>query len=237
MTSKFLTTAKELGKIPVPTKTDSYSPVPHSKVIDMTVKAIKKAGMEIKSTTYQMASDGSKAFGAYEIGTADKEMNIRLMWHNSYNKTMPLRWALGAHVIVCENGMVQGELGAFKRKHTGNVMEFFKQEVEAHVAKAGEMFQKLVEDRETMKKIALDKKAVAELVGRMYIEEALINTTQLAILKREIENPSFNYNADGSVWQLYNHATVALKVVHPHGHIAAHSNLHKFFTKEFLAAK
>jgi antitoxin (DNA-binding transcriptional repressor) of toxin-antitoxin stability system len=232
--SKFETTAKELAKIAIPTKTKSYSPVPHAKVIDMTLKAIKNAGMKILSTSYQMASDGSKAFGAYEIGTADKEMNIRLMWHNSYNKTMPLRWALGAHVIVCENGMVQGELGAYKRKHTGDVLEQFKHEVEIHVSKAGEMFAKLVADRETMKKIAIDKKTVAELVGRMYIDEALINTTQLAILKREIENPSFNYNADGSVWQLYNHATVALKAVHPHGHIAAHSNLHKFFTKEFL---
>ena len=219
---KFETTAKELAKVPVPAKTKSYSPVPHAKVIDMTLKAIEKSGMKILSSTYQMASEGGKAFGAYEIGTADKEMNIRLMWHNSYNKTMPLRWALGAHVIVCENGMVQGELGAFKRKHTGGVLDLFKKEVELHVSQAGEVFEKLVKDRESLKQIQLTKKAVAELVGRMYIEEALVNTTQLAILKREIENPSFDYKADGTAWQLYNHATVALKDVHPHGHIVAH---------------
>jgi hypothetical protein len=227
-------TAEDLSQIKVPEKTKSYAPVSHGQVINMTLEALDKAGLHVKSQFYRMASDGRKAFGAYEIGTeGDSEMNIRLMWHNSYNKTMPLRWAIGAQVIVCENGMVSGDIGAFKRKHTGSIVKTFEQEVAMHVAKAGEMFKTLVKDREEMKKIDVSRKAVAELVGRMYIEEALVNVTQLAIIKREIENPSFNYNADGSAWQLYNHVTVALKESHPQNHINQHMKHHQFFAREF----
>jgi hypothetical protein len=199
----------------------------------MAKEELEKAGLVLISEHYNTAKEGRQAFGSYLIGNGDPEMNLKLMWHNSYDKTMPLRWAIGSNVIVCGNGMVKGDIGAFKRRHTGSVIEDYRQQAKVHIAKAGSMFGTLVKDREAMKNIAITKKTVAELMGRMFIEEAIVNATQLGIIRREIEHPSYDYKADGTVWQLYNHVTVALKEAHPHNHIEQHIRSHNFFTKEF----
>lgn len=226
-------TAEDLGKIVVPAKTKSYTPFPHLEVIAIAKEELDRAGLTLVSERYNVAKEGKQAFGSYIIGNGDPEMNLNLMWHNSYDKTMPLRWALGANVIVCGNGLVRGDIGAFKRRHTGTVLEDYRKAVKIHIGNAGEMFGSLIKDREAMKNINLTKRTVSELMGRMFIEEAIINATQLGIIKREIENPSYDYKAEGTLWQAYNHVTVALKEAHPHNYISTHILSHKFFTKEF----
>jgi hypothetical protein len=105
----------ELLKARIPAATKSYSPVPHQAMIDMTLEELSKNGMKVLSESYNMARKGQQAMGFYEIGsTGDSEMRIRIGWHNSYDKSMPVRWAIGAHIIVCENGMVAGDVsGAY----------------------------------------------------------------------------------------------------------------------------
>ena len=160
-------------------------------------------------------------------------MNIRLIGHNSYDKRLPLRVALGGHVIVCKNGMVLGDMGSFKRKHTGSILEEFKEDMGMHIQKAGETFEKMRKDRERMKEIEITKRVSAELMGRLFIEEAIITSEQLSIIKREIENPSFNYGIEGSLWNTYNAVTVALRDSVPSQNMKQHIQLHQFIQKEY----
>src|ERR1700679_3868319 len=107
-------TLTDLKKIPKPEATDSYAPVPHIKVVEMTLEQLEKSGFKVLSAAYHIARKGDQARGDYEIETKDKDMNIQMAWMNSYDKTIPLRWALGGHVIICGNGMVVGDMGIFK---------------------------------------------------------------------------------------------------------------------------
>jgi hypothetical protein len=224
---------EHLNSINLPKKTDSYSPMPYRDVIDMTMEALDKANLKIVEERYIVAKQGKQAQGHYNITSGDNEMQMRLIWHNSYDKTMPLRWAVGGNVIVCSNGVVSGDMGAFKRRHTGTILEEYKEVVAESITKAGDTFKKLQMDRDRMKEIEISKKVRAQLVGQMFIDDAIINSTQLNILAREIQNPSFNYNADNSLWQLYNHTTVALRDSHPRHSIAQHIEVHNFFKKNF----
>jgi hypothetical protein len=207
-------------------------------MINMTLEELDKNGMKVLSENYSMARDGRQAMAFYEIGAkGDKEMNIRIGWHNSYDKSMPVRWAIGAHIIICGNGMVAGDIGAFKRKHTGTVLTDYKEQAHIHVAEAGNMFKRLIREKQTMKDIELTKRTSAELIGRMFLEEDILTATQVGIIKREMENPTYgDYGAPGSVWELYNHATVAFKEEHPQLFIDRHIKHHDFFTKEFNLA-
>jgi len=233
-TKQSLISAKDiLLNASLPLKTDSYAPVPHKDVIEFTLENLDKANFKVIEEKYSTARDGQQGMGFYNIQTPDPEMCIRLIWHNSYDKTMPLRWAMGANVIVCTNGMVRGEMGAFKRRHTGTVLSDYTENISQYISQAGDRFDALVRDRERMKEIELTKRNCAELVGRMFIEEAVINATQVGIIKREIENPSFNYNSDGSLWQFYNHCTVAFKEAHPRHFLDHHTMLHNFVEREF----
>lgn len=224
----------DLVRVRKPKATESYAPVPHIKVIEMTLEELEKNGFKVLSEGYRMAKNGLQARGDYEIATKDKEMHIKLAWHNSYDKSLPLRWALGAHVMICTNGMIVGDMGIFKRKHTGTIIEDYREAIHMHVNSAGEIFGKLVDQREKMKEIDLDPRARAELIGRMFIQEEVITATQLGIIKKQIENPSYgNYGAPGSVWELYNHGTVGMKDEHPSLYIEHHAKYHEFFKKEF----
>lgn len=229
-----VTTKEILMSTPIPQKTQSYSPIPHASVINMTMEQIDKSGLKVTEERYISAADGRKAMGFYRMsGIEDSEMGIQLIWHNSYDKSMSLKWAIGGKVFVCKNGMVSGDIGSFKRKHTGEALLDYEDAVRTYVGQAGDMFQKLVLDKERMKEIEITKRTSAELLGRMFLEEGIIQATQLNIIKRELDNPSFNYNSEGTLWQLYNHCTVALKEAHPQFHITQHMDLHNFVKAEF----
>ena len=224
----------DLKKVILPGATESYAPVPHIKVIEMTLEELEKNGFKVLSEAYHIARKGDQARGDYQIQTKDKDMHIQLAWMNSYDKTIPLRWAVGGHVIICGNGMVVGDMGIFKRRHTGTVIEDYKEAIHLHINSAGEMFEKLIKERKQLKNIEISAQARAELIGRMFIQENVLTATQLGIIKKEIENPSFgNYGAPGSVWELYNHGTVGMKEDHPSLYIDHHVRYHNFFKKKF----
>lgn len=225
---------RDLLRVPIPKATASYAPVPHKKVIEMTLEQLDKVGLKVTSEAYHMAREGNQARGNYALESKDKEMSLMLAWHNSYDKTMPVRWAMGAHVFVCENGMVVGDMGIFKRRHTGTVQEDFEETIKLHILSAGEMFRTLKKERELMKDIEISSRTRAELIGRMFLEDKVLTSTQLGIIKDEIENPSYgDYGAPGSVWELYNHGTVGMKKDHPTLYIDHHIKYHNFFRNEF----
>ena len=232
--AKILTIKEQLLKTPLPKANKRYVPVSHKQMIEMTMEEIDKRGMKVLSEQYGIGRYGNQATGFYEIGSKeDTEMNIKLGWHNSYDKTMPVRWAIGAHIIICGNGMVRGDIGAFKRKHTGSVLEDYREQVRVHVESAGEMFRKIIDDKEKMKNIEITKRTASELIGRMFLEEDIITATQMSIIKKEMENPSYDYKAPGTAWELYNHVTVALKEEHPSRYINSHKQHHEFFANQF----
>lgn len=222
-----------LYNTPLPLKTDSYSPVPHKSVIEMTLEQIDKAGLKVNTERYTVAKDGKQALGFYHIeGFGDSEMGLELAWNNSYDKSMSLKWAIGGKVFICTNGCVSGDIGAFKRKHTGSVLDEYTEAVKRYIGDAEMHFEKLLSDKELLKEITVSKRSAAEMIGRMYVEKDIVTSTQLNIIKRELIKPSYDYKAPGSMWELYNHCTVALKEAHPLHNMRQHMDVHNFFTKE-----
>lgn len=238
--SKFLSSQLPAGLLraeiiatPLPLATASYAPVPHGIVINTVLEGLDKAGIVVLSEDYSTNMDCKQVKGRYQLQHGDSEMNLSLIFHNSYNKTMPLRIAIGGHIIVCENGMVIGDMGAFKRRHTGTVLQEFIDQMQGHIAKAGETFLRLQYQRDRMKEIEMTKRTTSELMGRLFLEEALITNTQLMIIKREIENPSFNYGVEGTLWNSFNNVTVALKEAQPSTYLKQHIEINDFLVKEF----
>lgn len=218
---------------PVPAKTDSYSPVPHRVVMETIYEVLDKNNIKVTGERYIAAREGRQGIAYLDIQGGDETMSSKLAWNNSYDKSLTLKAAAGANVFVCGNGMVRGDLGNFKRRHTGSILEEFKTNIVEYIGNIDKQFKQLVIDRERMKEVELTKRVTAELLGRMFIEEGIITNTQLGIIKREIEIPTFDYKADGTLWQLYNHCTFSMKEAHPTLAIQSHIDLHKFVINEF----
>tara|TARA_R110002153_G_scaffold246678_5_gene402582 strand:- start:1202 stop:1987 length:786 start_codon:yes stop_codon:yes gene_type:complete len=217
--------------VKVPEQTRTYKPVSHEELMNLTMESIHQSGYKLASQEYSIAEDGEIANGRYTISNvADNEMQLQVAWQNSYNRKVSLKFALGTKIMICSNGMVSGNYGSFKSKHVGNVQTVAPSNIVEYIKKGSSAFSSLQRDRDLFKQYEATDQVKAELLGRMFIQDEIITSTQLNIIKRELVNPTHNYGAEGSLWDLYNHATFALKGSHPSKWMSAHSELHTFFS-------
>ena len=228
----YTTTKELLLHAPIPEQTRTYMPVEHSRLIDLTLEGIAQAGFNIEKERYTSAKDGNVATGRYSINTvSDNEMNLQIMFQNSYDKSLRLEFSIGAEVLVCTNGMISfRSINSFRKKHVGDIQTLAPSRIAEYIRNAGEIFQSLQGERDLMKSIEIDRRIAAELIGRMYIEEQFIEATQLNIIKRELDKPTYDYKAASSLWELYNYTTFAIGGIHPGRWMEDHMSAHKFFT-------
>ncbi len=204
MEETYSTTRQVLLNTALPAQTRTYKPITNAQLIDLTLNSIQGAGFNLNKEIYSTARDGQVANGRFSISNvADKEMCLEIGWQNSYNKSLSLKFAIGAHIFICKNGCVRGDMGAFKKKHQGSVQEFTPTAITEYIKRAGDVFLQMQKEREEMKKIELSKRVKAELIGRMLIEEEFIQSTQLNMIARSLDAPKFNYGAPDSMWELY----------------------------------
>ena len=214
----------------VPAQTRTYKPITHNQLIDLTLNGIEAAGFKLDKETYSSAKDGQIANGRFSISNvADSEMQLQIGWQNSYNRTMSLKFAIGTRILVCSNGCVSGDFGAFKKRHQSDIQDFTPNAITDYIKSAGEAFKLMQQQREQMKQIEITRRVKAELIGRMMIEEQFICSTQLNIITKELTNPTHDYGAKDSLWELYNYTTFAMKELHPSLWMENHIQAHKFF--------
>jgi hypothetical protein len=226
----FNTTKELITNASVPVQTRTYKPVSHSSLIDLTLNSIEKAGFILDKETYSSARDGNVANGRFSISNvADSEMQLQIGWQNSYDRSMSLKFAIGTRIMICSNGCVSGDFGAFKKRHKGDIQDFTPGAIIDYIKGAGEAFTTMQKQREQMKQVQITKRIKAELVGRMMLEEHFITSTQLSIIGKELKAPTHDYNAKDSLWELYNYTTFAMKETHPSQWMESHIKAHKFF--------
>jgi hypothetical protein len=214
----------------LPEQTKSYKPVSHNKLIDLTLEGIHNSGFIIDSETYTSAKEGAVANARFNIkNVADSEMQLQIGWQNSYDKSLSLKFAIGTKIFICENGCVSGDHGAFKKKHVGEIQSFTPQAITEYIKRSGDGFTKIQKERDVMKEVEVDTRIRAELIGRMFIEDKFIKSTQLNIIMKELSNPTHDYNSPNSLWELYNYTTFAMKEIHPNLWMDNHIDAHSFF--------
>jgi hypothetical protein len=164
-------------------------------------------------------------------------MGMMFAWTNSYDKSTRFQCGIGAHVFVCSNGLIHGDLSTYGRKHTGNADSDIASHIAAQIGLANHKFKQLVAHKDILKGLTLSTTAQAELLGRLFVEEELIDSQQLSIVKNEMEKPSYNYGVDpDTAWMFYNNVTHALKKTHPRRWMDKQGKFHKFMESEIISA-
>lgn len=216
-----------------PEQTRWYKPIEHERLMDLTLNGIVSAGFQLDKEEYSASQGGLIANGKYTIrNIADSEMQIQIGWQNSYNKKISLKWAIGTRIFICQNGCVSGNYGHFKRKHVGDVQEFTPRYITEYIKTSEEVFTQMQKDRDIMKNVEIDRHIAAQLLGEMYFEHDFIQSTQLNIIKRELDAPTYDYGSTGSMWELYNFCTFSMKDIHPTLWMDSHIDAHSFFTSQ-----
>jgi len=228
-------TEQDLRKAPLPTHGGRYAVVSHGDVIDNTLNQIAKAGFTIKNTQYRMTTDGQVAQGVYHLDYAgDSDMGMMFAWSNSYNKTMRFKCAVGAYVFICSNGVVRGDIGSYSRKHSGTALQDVVDQINYQISHAKEHYDVLLADKQILKDVTLTPRLKGKILGELFANDEILTLTQVGIVKREMDKPTHNYNADvNSAWTMYNHITLALKESHPSTFMKDHQRVHGYFVDAF----
>ena len=219
-----------LTDVPVPAQTATYKPVSNAQLIDLTLAAIDGAGFTLGKEAYTLAADGQVSTGKFTLtNIMDSEMQIQIGWQNSYNRQVSLKFAIGVNIMICSNGIVSGDMGTFKKAHKGSIQEFTPSAITEYIKSAGDAFKEMQIQRELMKQVEITKRQQGELLGRMVVEEQIISTMQLNIIRKEIIKPSYDYGVEGTLWDLYQHTTHSMKELHPATWMNDHMSAHDFF--------
>lgn len=210
-----------LADIELPIKTESYSPVPHGVFVRDLQQKIQEKGYEIAYKRYLTNKNGQVLTGEYGIKTSlDDEMLMSVGFQNSYNKQVKASIQSGVLVLVCKNGMYTTKGVRYSRKHTGDVLQELQDNMVLCVENLEENFLTLQKQREEMKQVRLNKETVSRIIGDMYINETLLTSTQLEIVKKE---RFFSENfKELTGWSLLNWCTEALKNTSPKEYLRSH---------------
>lgn len=215
----------------VPELTESYSPVAHSELVYLLEKQLNTEGYEVVDNSVQQSYNGEQIAGTMRLrkltGIADGFMSQTMCYQNSYNKRLPIRLVSGGHVWICSNGMIVGDIITF-RKHTGEVFPALKEMITVAINRMEMDYEKTQRDILIMKDVDLTTTMAAELIGRMYVEERILTSTEVNEVARQLRNPRFEDFKPNNLWSLYNHATFAMKGAAPDRKLSALKQLHEF---------
>ena len=220
---------------PVPQKTESYTPIPHGKVITEIDTLLANNNFNVINKTYTANLNANIMVGRYNIEYGqDNELSMMLAFMNSYNKQVTFKTALGGQVVICQNGLCLGDLGAVKRKHTGSADTYVFEQLQAILEDADSTFESLIRAKEHMKNISLSLNAMSNMLGQLFVKENLLSPTEVNIVKQEIRKPSFDYGTQNStLWDMFNHCTHSYKEAHPSLWLKKHIELSKWISDEF----
>lgn len=220
-----------IREIELPTYAGRYAVIPHNVFILELQEQLDKKNLVIDSKKYLTGNRGQILTGEYGlISNIETESQISIGFHNSYNKTMKAGIYGGMLMLVCSNGMYSFGQNMYKRKHTGNALQELRQQMITVIEEAETSYVQLVAEKEAMKQRELSKQTIASLVGDMYMNESLITTTQLEIIRKQMY-----YSQDfkeKTAWSLYNWATESLKQSHAGNYIKNHLKLHTYISNK-----
>jgi hypothetical protein len=239
------TTRNYLENAPLPNHGKSYTVISHKQVIDNTKQLLQDSGFVIQKEIYRANMNANVAQGIYHIlpiNTVDptimeeKELGMMFAWTNSYDKSTRFQCAIGAYVMVCHNGMVAGDMMNFRRKHTGSADHDIRMQISNQIKNGEKYYKRILTDRDAMRNTALSLQEQAEIAGRLYINEDILDAAQMSCVKAELEKPTYDYECDQeNAWTFYNHVTHALKKAHPRDWLSDSQNFHDFMTARVLS--
>ena len=119
-------------QIPTPQPTLTWTPLPHSRLMDAVENQLEKRGYRVHNSTCLLTHGGDRFFGTVSISNRENLGYRRMIGaRNSHDKSLAAGLVAGAKVTVCSNGWFFGDEIALSRKHTSRLFEDLDEKIEA----------------------------------------------------------------------------------------------------------
>jgi hypothetical protein len=220
-------TIDDVVAVPTPAATDTWFPIPHITVLETACEQIAKAGFAIRESRLALNREGGRFFATLDLfSTVTDGVALAVGLRNSIDKSLPMGFAAGHRVFVCDNLAFHSEL-LVTRKHTRNGQERFREAISLAAGRIGE-FQAQERHRiEAMRTLAIEDQTAESLILRAW-EAKIISHRQLPDVIREWRQPAHEEFEPRTRWSLFNAFTEVLKpfsASNPQGFAARTFNL------------
>ena len=122
-----LATRAELISTPLPVWENTYTPIPNGEIFSKIDENIRGGGLKIVNEEYRVSRTQSGiikgVIGSINLAGEDGEFGRRIMFRNSYDKSMSFAFLEGLNVWICSNGCIKSDEMQFKRVHKGTAFD------------------------------------------------------------------------------------------------------------------
>lgn len=220
-----------LLEAPIPAATKSYTPISNREILMTIGEEVYKNNLSLQETSFK--GNNKHFIGQYDLipkGSELGSMGMRLLFRNSYDKSMTFGVAAGSVVWSCSNGLIGGEL-QLKRKHTGDARNIALAKIKESIKELSNVFERMVYAKEKLMGIYPNDNHISKLVGDMFLKEEILTSLQLNVLKEQLHKSENFYHIDDgefTMWDFYNHCTESLKRSHPMKFMENHISFHSY---------
>ena len=225
---------------------ESYTPVSNKLIMDLIEDKLNQNNLVVKNQEYRTYRNNSGiirgVIGGYDIATPDNEFGQRVMFRNSYDKSMSFAFVCGTVVWICSNGCISGDY-KYRRIHRGVItdessttIEDIIENIEGGFNILQNSFEQNSRQLNELKHFEISPEESYKILGELFFKQEVISIQQMSVIKKEL---SFSQNfrhigdTDFTAYDLYNHITESLKQSHPLNYVDDHVKTHKLFEKTF----
>ncbi len=202
-------TREELQQVPTPPPTETWLPLAHSHVLDCTLSMLEQAGFRPSRTDLAVSRGSNQFFATIDLESPVAEgVTLAVGLRNSLNKTLPLSFAAGARVMICDNLAFSGE-AVVVRKHTRFGADRFAEAIAVAVGNLSQFQQAEAQRIERFRRAEIPDTVAESLILRAY-ERDIISHYLLPRVLADWRKPAHEAFANRTFWSLENAFTGVL---------------------------
>lgn len=204
---------EQLAQTPTPAATETWVPVPHTRIVDEVESALGTFGMTVVSSAFALAKEGQRFFGLMQVSRADldnKDYGYVVGLRNSHDKAFRFTMGVGSSVFACDNLAFSSEIEV-ARKHGSRILVHLPNLVASAVGQLAEKWNDQGKRIEAYRTNELSDAQANDMIVRSYELGACPITTLPEVIKewRTPRHPEFAEHKN--VWRLFNAFTEGLK--------------------------
>ena len=190
----------------------SYQPISHNLLIDKTRKHLAERDFTIVDECHNLARDGKRYFGLFEVSHPDRENSDRgtiIGLRNAHDKSFPAGLCAGDAPFVCDNLIFTNNV-KLARRHTRYILNELDKVIARTLGKLFTFWGGQDQRIESYKDFDLTNAQVNDLVIRAY-KAGAISKTQIVDVVNQWEKSDHPEFWDRNMNSLYNGFTEVYK--------------------------
>lgn len=213
----------------IPSKTETYQPLPNSDFIEMIHRMVDNAGLSVTDKKYKTNKKTTQVFGVFTLDDESEGISTQVGMINSYDKSRRAAIAIGANVHLCSN-LSFSSFKAFRMHRGHNFWDDIRaimRSAQGRLRRAKDSVQRRYN---VLEQIELSENDRDWFVGHLLCEN-VIGVNQVSQLKKTLTGEEDYVFGTENWYDLNMHLTEVLKDSHPYHIVDDHMTAEDHLTK------